>query len=87
MTTYCLLIFFISIKLPLCLVSQVMREATYPFLAILCMQDSRMMIVERIEAGLMDADNVLASLVNAVETNEPSLVAARVDRYDKQFAQ
>ncbi|XP_062520864.1 FAS-associated factor 2-like [Corticium candelabrum] len=61
-------------------VSQVMREATYPFLAILCMQDSRMMIVERIEAGLMDADNVLASLVNAVETNEPSLVAARVDR-------
>lgn len=66
----------------ICLVSRVMREATYPFLALLCVRDSRMMIVERVEAGGMTVDEVLACLVRAVENNEPSLVAARSDRFE-----
>lgn len=64
-------------------VSQVMQEATYPFLALLCLQDSRMMIVDRLEAAQMTVDEVMACLIRAVDNNEPSLIAARSDRQQR----
>jgi hypothetical protein len=66
-------------------VSQVMQEATYPFLALLCLQDSRMMIVDRLEAAQMTVDEVMACLIRAVDNNEPSLIAARSDRFENNF--
>ena len=67
----------------LIVVSRVIQEATYPFLALLCVQDSRMMIVERIEASQMTVDEVMACLIRAVDNSEPSLIAARSDRFEK----
>eukprot|EP00118_Oscarella_pearsei_P002163 m.9717 g.9717 ORF g.9717 m.9717 type:complete len:467 (+) comp21583_c0_seq1:200-1600(+) len=63
-------------------VSQVMRESTYPFLAIVCIHDTRMEIVDRIE-GYRNCDELLARFIETVENNEPSLVVAREERHHR----
>ncbi|XP_065844048.1 FAS-associated factor 2-like [Oscarella lobularis] len=60
--------------------SQVMRESAYPYLAVICINDSQMAIVGRIE-GYIGCDELLARLVEILENNEPSLVVAREEKH------
>ncbi|CAH3168286.1 unnamed protein product [Porites lobata] len=67
-------------------VSRALREATYPFLALICLRDNRMTVVGRME-GIMTVDRYISLLARLIEDNEPALVAARVDRQERTHAQ
>ncbi|KAJ7357568.1 FAS-associated factor 2 [Desmophyllum pertusum] len=67
-------------------VSHALREATYPFLAVICLRDNRMTVVGRME-GLMNVDGYVALLARLIEDNEPALVVARADRHERTQTQ
>ncbi|XP_068707194.1 FAS-associated factor 2-like [Montipora foliosa] len=67
-------------------VSRALREVTYPFLALICLRDSRMTVAGRME-GLMSVDHYISLLARLIEDNEPALVAARADRHERTQAQ
>ncbi|XP_046860093.1 FAS-associated factor 2-like [Xenia sp. Carnegie-2017] len=69
-----------------CRVSRALRETTYPFMAVICLRDSRMMVVARLQ-GMMDVDNFIARLAQVMNDNEPSIIAARAERAERSFNQ
>lgn len=60
-------------------VHQAMRETTYPFLALICLREGRMMMVLRRE-GIWSPDELIANLAIAIQDNEMFLNLARQDR-------
>ena len=66
-------------------VSQAMREATYPFLAVIVLRQSRMMMVGRVEGGRWGArpEQLVRRLEEIVRDNEAYVVAARMDREER----
>ncbi|XP_047124443.1 FAS-associated factor 2 [Hydra vulgaris] len=67
-------------------VSRAVRETTYPFLGLVCLRDYRMVIVWKCE-GSMNVDQIMAELVQVIDENEPSLVAARAERNELSMSQ
>ena len=67
-------------------VSCALRETTYPFMAVVCLVDNRMMVVGRLQ-GAMDVDSCMARLAQTMNDNEPALVAARAERAERSFNQ
>lgn len=67
-------------------VSRAVREATYPFLALICLRDNRMTVVGRME-GILTVDDYISRLARLIADNEALLVAARVDRQERTQAQ
>ena len=63
--------------------SQAMREATYPFLAVIVLRQSRMMMVGRVE-GACPTPQLLRRLEEIMRDNEAYIVAARVDREERK---
>lgn len=64
----------------LVVVSQALRENTYPFLAMIVLKNSRMTVVARIE-GAIGAAELVQALGAIKEDNEMYLIAARAERY------
>ena len=60
-------------------VSYILRENTYPFLALIVLRQSRMVVVERVE-GLLPLRELIARLAVAVRMNEAELVVERNER-------
>lgn len=67
-------------------VSCALRETTYPFMAVACLRDNRMMVVGRLQ-GILNVDAYIARLTQILDTNESSLIAARADRAERSFNQ
>ncbi|XP_028408569.1 FAS-associated factor 2-like [Dendronephthya gigantea] len=67
-------------------VSWALRETTYPFMALVCLRDNRMMVVGRLQ-GAMDVDSCMARLAQLINDNEAALVAARAERAERSFNQ
>lgn len=64
-------------------VSLAMRETTYPFLALICQRDNRMVVVVRQE-GICTTDELLQVLNLAVNDNDIYLRLARQERQHQQ---
>ena len=60
-------------------VSYVLRENTYPFLALVVLRQSRMVVCERVE-GLVGREELQARLGAAVRDSEAQLVVERNER-------
>lgn len=60
-------------------VSYVLRENTYPFLGLIVLKQSRMVVVERVE-GLLPLRELVPRLAVAVRMNEAELVVERNER-------
>ncbi len=67
-------------------VSQAMRESTYPFLAVIVLRQNRMMMVGRIEGACLPQP-LTQKLEEIVRDNEAYIVAARVDREERNLTQ
>ncbi|XP_054158133.1 FAS-associated factor 2-like [Oppia nitens] len=63
-------------------VSQQLRESTYPFLALICLKQNRMVVVRKFE-GRIHLDTLLAQLKSTIEDNETNLIAARLEREER----
>jgi len=66
----------------LILLIQALREASYPFLAVVVLRQGRMMVVARVE-GDPGAEELSLRLSSAVRDNEAYVVAARADREER----
>jgi len=60
-------------------VSKVLRNPTYPCLALICMHQGRLTVVARIH-GQLSAQELVSRLREVSSMYEPSLIAARADR-------
>lgn len=60
-----------------------MRETLYPFLALIVLRHSRMVVCERFE-GALPLDEFIGRLRQAVADNEGELVVERTERYRRQ---
>lgn len=60
-------------------VSYILRENTYPFLALIVLKQARMVVVQRVE-GLLPMRELIARLAVAVRMNEAELVVERNER-------
>lgn len=60
-------------------VSQILRERTYPFMAVIVMRDGRMTVVARME-GAVDGPELARRLRSVMHENEANLVAERAER-------
>ena len=60
-------------------VSYVLRENTYPFLALVVLKGGRMVVVERVE-GCLGREELSARLQHALRANEAELVVERAER-------
>ncbi|CAG0921365.1 unnamed protein product [Notodromas monacha] len=60
-------------------VSEIMRETDYPFVALVCLKNNQMTIVERLE-GTAPPEKFLAFLRTGIASNEIHLTAARLAR-------
>ncbi|XP_071451650.1 FAS-associated factor 2 [Hetaerina americana] len=67
-------------------VALMLRECSYPFLALLVLRDSRMTVVGRLE-GAAGPQELIATLQELMSENEASLIAARADRNERSFTQ
>jgi FAS-associated factor 2 len=67
-------------------VSQAMRESTYPFLALVVLRQSKMMIVGRFE-GYVSATDLVQKLTIVIRDNEAYIVASRAERTERQINQ
>ena len=67
-------------------VSQAMRESTYPFLALVVLRQSKMMIVGRFE-GCVSSSDLVQKLTLVIRDNEAYIVAARAERTERQINQ
>ncbi len=64
-------------------VSYILRETTYPFLALVVLKQSRMVVCERVEGARPLAD-LVGLLRRAVSDNEGELVVERTERLRRQ---
>ncbi|XP_046396416.1 FAS-associated factor 2 [Ischnura elegans] len=67
-------------------VALMLRECSYPFLALLVLRDTRMTVVGRLE-GAIGPRELIATLQELMSENEASLIAARADRNERSFTQ
>jgi len=65
-------------------VSEALRESTYPFLGLVVLRQHRMVVVGRQE-GYIEPEPLLAWLQKTVSEYEAFIVAARVDRDERNF--
>ena len=65
-------------------VSEALRESTYPFLAVIVLRQHRMVVVGRQE-GYIQPQPLVAWLEQTVREYESFIVAARVDRDERNF--
>lgn len=70
----CVCIFF--------LVSQALRENTYPFLAMIMLKDRKMTVVGRLE-GLIQPEDFINQLTFIMDANQTYLMSERLERYVK----
>ena len=61
-------------------VSYVLRENTYPFLALIVLKQSRMVVCERVEGEVMRVGELVTQLTQAIRDNEGELVVERNER-------
>ena len=61
-------------------VSYVLRENTYPFLALIVLKQSRMVVCERVEGGVMGVGELVTRLTRAIRDNEGELIVERNER-------
>ena len=64
-------------------VSYILRESTYPFLALVVLKQGRMVVCERVE-GTIGLDDLLARLQAAIADNEGELVVERTERMRRE---
>lgn len=67
-------------------VSYVLRENTYPFLALVVVKRSRLVVCERIE-GVLPLPELIRRLQSAITDNEGELVVERTERFRRQETQ
>ncbi|KAF0306335.1 FAS-associated factor 2-B [Amphibalanus amphitrite] len=67
-------------------VSQALRENGYPFVAVIVLKENRMTVVGRLE-GPCQPNDFLQRLQRIVSDNEASLVAARLERNERNLNQ
>ncbi len=60
-------------------VSYILRESTYPFLALIVLKQSRMVVCERVE-GSVGREELVRRLERAIRDNEGELVVERNER-------
>ncbi len=60
-------------------VSYILRENTYPFLALIVLKQSRMVVCERVE-GTVGREELIRRLERAIRENEGELVVERHER-------
>ncbi len=60
-------------------VSYILRENTYPFLALIVLKQSRMVVCERVE-GTVGKEELIQRLERAIRENEGELVVERHER-------
>lgn len=70
--TYQLIIWF-------AVVSQALRENTYPFLAMIMLKDRRMTVVGRLE-GLIQSEDLINQLTFIMDANQTHLMSERLER-------
>lgn len=63
--------------------SYILRESTYPFLALVVLKQGRMVVCERVE-GAVGVDELLARLRAAITNNEGELVVERTERMRRE---
>lgn len=61
------------------LVSQALRENTYPFLAMIMLKDRRMTVVGRLE-GLIQSEDLINQLTFIMDANQTHLMSERLER-------
>lgn len=59
--------------------SYILRESSYPFLALIVLKQSRIVVCERIE-GSLGVEALIARLLVAVSNDEAELVVERNER-------
>lgn len=64
-------------------VSYVLRENSYPFLALIVLKQSRLVVCERIE-GILSLSELITRLRAAMTDNEGELVVERTERLRRQ---
>jgi hypothetical protein len=67
-------------------VSQSLRESTYPYLALIGLKHNRMVLIRKFE-GKQNLDSLLNQLRKSIEDNESSLIAARLEREERNMNQ
>ncbi|XP_034939607.1 FAS-associated factor 2-B [Chelonus insularis] len=67
-------------------VTEALRAATYPFLALIVLKDNRMTIVGRME-GVPSPSELITRLQTIIGNNELSLIQARQERAERSAAQ
>ena len=63
--------------------SYILRESTYPFLALVVLKQGRMVVCERVE-GALSVNDLLARLRTAITNNEGELVVERTERMRRE---
>lgn len=63
----------------LAIVSQALRENTYPFLAMIMLKDRRMTVVGRLE-GLIQSEDLINQLTFIIDANQTHLMSERLER-------
>jgi len=66
--------------------SQILRENTYPFLAVIVLKDNRMSVIARIE-GMVGPAELVRRIQRSMEDNERFLAAARAERNERTLTQ
>lgn len=61
------------------LVSQALRENTYPFLAMIMLKDRKMTVVGRLE-GLIQSEDLINQLNFIMDANQTHLMSERLER-------
>lgn len=61
------------------IVSQALRENTYPFLAMIMLKDRRMTVVGRLE-GLIQSEDLINQLTFIMDANQTHLMSERLER-------
>jgi FAS-associated factor 2 len=67
-------------------VSFILRETTYPFMALIMLRGSRMTVIGRLE-GYTSLDDVITKLENLFTANQPELVVLRDERRQRNIDQ
>ena len=63
--------------------SYILRESTYPFLALVVLKQGRMVVCERVE-GALSVNDLLTQLRSAITDNEGELVVERTERMRRE---
>lgn len=63
--------------------SYILRESTYPFLALVVLKQGRMVVCERVE-GALSVNGLLERLRTAITNNEGELVVERTERMRRE---